>query len=230
MATVTGLTAARMIAIEAASIVDGEVVGDNLILTKFDGTDIDAGSVRGATGPMGTGPGLIPGEVRMWPCPALPAEDPYGLWVWANGGVYVIDDHPIAADHLGTTWNLFAGASSPGAGNFRVPDLRGLTPAGMDQMPAGTAANRVVRAEADDLAGITGEETHQLTIPELAAHDHAFSYQNLTLDVGATEFIFFPRDSPGTRDDLIENTGDDEPHENMQPTVFIPFIVFLDVV
>ena len=33
MATVTGLTADRMLAIEAASVVDGDVVGDNLILT-----------------------------------------------------------------------------------------------------------------------------------------------------------------------------------------------------
>jgi hypothetical protein len=49
MATVTGLTAARMLAIEAASIVAGEV--DNgtghLVLTTQGGTDIDAGYVMG---------------------------------------------------------------------------------------------------------------------------------------------------------------------------------------
>lgn len=49
MATVTGLTADRMLAIEAASIVDGEVDSSgNLILTKHDGTEIDAGHVKGA--------------------------------------------------------------------------------------------------------------------------------------------------------------------------------------
>lgn len=48
MATITGLTAARMLAIEAASVVDGEVVGDNLILTKHDASTIDAGNVRGS--------------------------------------------------------------------------------------------------------------------------------------------------------------------------------------
>ena len=53
MATVTGLTAARMLAIEAASVIDGDVVGDNLILTKHDGSTINAGSVRGATGAAG---------------------------------------------------------------------------------------------------------------------------------------------------------------------------------
>ena len=53
MTTVTSLTADRMLAIEAASVVDGDVVGDNLILTKHDGSQINAGSVRGPTGSPG---------------------------------------------------------------------------------------------------------------------------------------------------------------------------------
>ena len=47
MATVTGLTAARMLEIEAASIIDGEVVDGHLILAKHDGNPIDAGPVTG---------------------------------------------------------------------------------------------------------------------------------------------------------------------------------------
>ena len=47
MATITGLTAERMEEIEAASIVDGSIVGDNLILEKHDGSTINAGNVRG---------------------------------------------------------------------------------------------------------------------------------------------------------------------------------------
>lgn len=53
MSTVTGLTAARMLAIEAASVIDGDIVGDNLILTKHDGSQINAGDVRGPEGPTG---------------------------------------------------------------------------------------------------------------------------------------------------------------------------------
>jgi hypothetical protein len=54
MATVTGLTAERMLEIEAASVVDGDVdVSGNLILTKHDGSLINAGSVIGPTGPTG---------------------------------------------------------------------------------------------------------------------------------------------------------------------------------
>lgn len=51
MATVTGLTKEAMEAIRDGVIVDAEVVGNNLILTKFDATTIDAGNVRGPVGP-----------------------------------------------------------------------------------------------------------------------------------------------------------------------------------
>lgn len=54
MATVNGLTKERMLAIEAASVVDGDVVGDNLVLTRHDGSTIVAGSVRGPQGNPGT--------------------------------------------------------------------------------------------------------------------------------------------------------------------------------
>lgn len=53
MATVTSFTAERMLQIENTTVVDGEVVGDNLHLLQRDGTPIDAGNVRGATGAPG---------------------------------------------------------------------------------------------------------------------------------------------------------------------------------
>jgi hypothetical protein len=53
MAEITGLTAARMLAMEAAVVVDGDVVGGSLILTRHDGTTINAGSVTGPSGPTG---------------------------------------------------------------------------------------------------------------------------------------------------------------------------------
>lgn len=53
MGTVQVFTADRMLAIENSSVVDGSVVGDNLILTQNDGTPIDAGNVRGPQGTQG---------------------------------------------------------------------------------------------------------------------------------------------------------------------------------
>lgn len=54
MATVTGLTAARMLEIENASVVNGTVDGaHNLILTTKGGTPINAGYVKGTPGAPG---------------------------------------------------------------------------------------------------------------------------------------------------------------------------------
>jgi hypothetical protein len=61
MTTVTGLTADRMLAIEAASVVDGDVDGSgNLILTKHDGSQINAGKVTGPPGPQGPIGSMLP--------------------------------------------------------------------------------------------------------------------------------------------------------------------------
>ena len=57
MGTVTGLTAARMIAIENASVISGLInASGKLILTKKDGTTIDAGTAKGAAGTNGLTP------------------------------------------------------------------------------------------------------------------------------------------------------------------------------
>jgi len=60
MATITGLTKARMLEIEAASVVNGFVnVDGDLILEKHDGSTVAAGSVIGPPGPPGTIDGTL---------------------------------------------------------------------------------------------------------------------------------------------------------------------------
>lgn len=50
MATITGLTAAAMIAIRNQTIVEAEITGGHLILTRYDESTIDAGSIASAVG------------------------------------------------------------------------------------------------------------------------------------------------------------------------------------
>ncbi len=62
MATVTGYTAARMKAIEDNAIINGAVVGDNLMLTRYNTVQINAGNVRGPQGiqgPIGGAGGIL---------------------------------------------------------------------------------------------------------------------------------------------------------------------------
>lgn len=235
MATVTGLTAERMLEIEGATVVSGQIVGGHLILTKFDGTTIDAGALPpGPTGPMGpSGIASIPGEIKAWPSATLPVQATYGKWVWADGAIYSAATYPIASGHIHANWRTAHGQSDPGAGNFRVPDLRGLTLAGLDQMPGGARANRMTRAVAITIAAKTGEETHVITVPELPAHTHTITlsgahihtYEVLGAGVG-TGTSGSP--TPSSLGATAANTGGGAGHENVQPTVFVPYIVRLD--
>ncbi len=284
MATVTGLTAEKMLEIEAGSIIDGRVENGELILIQHDGTEINAGPVSGPEGPQGpvgpTGLSAIPGEVKLWSGDVLPAPGTYGLWVWADGAVYQVADHPLAAAHIAAKWRTFAGASDPGVSNFRVPDLRGLVAAGMDAMPGGSRANRMTRAAAIVLAEKTGKETHVLSVGELARHGHG----SVTITVPVSGNISGWTDSQGNHQHLhranhitqgradggsnmltglaapgggsqsvltdlggahthnvggtfsgsgsgsggVPIEGSDNAHENVQPTVFVPYIVCLD--
>lgn len=54
MATVTVFTAERMQEIEDGTVVSGAIVGDDLILTKHDGSTVNAGVVVGPEGPPGS--------------------------------------------------------------------------------------------------------------------------------------------------------------------------------
>lgn len=227
MATVTGYTAERMAEIEGASIIDGQVVGNNLILTTHNGTQINAGPVVGPQGPQGeTGPpgfSFIPGQLLMWPNTVLPNEATYGKWVWADGAVYLVATYPIAAGHIHFAWKTFAGAADPGAGYFRVPDFRGLVPAGLDQMPGGVRANRMTRAVAISIAAKTGEETHVITINEMPSHRH-----DGVLQIDSSNLKGGSGSGNVGQAGSTQYTGGGAAHENVQPTVFIPYIVKLD--
>lgn len=69
--TVTGFTAARTLEIEETAIVEGKIVGDNLVLTNRRGEDQVAGNVRGNKGDKGDAGGVwdatdaLTGGVRL---------------------------------------------------------------------------------------------------------------------------------------------------------------------
>lgn len=142
MATITGLTADRMLEIEAASVVDGDIVDGELVLTKHDGSTIDAGSVIGPPGPAGPiGSDLsvlvqraildigMPGQIRAGRQLALADFSniglgvPVALWNFSNnltdlsGGGHTLADRGTVTftrgiEGLDTTCAQFNGANA----------------------------------------------------------------------------------------------------------------------
>lgn len=148
MATVTGLTSARMLAIEAASVVSGVVTAGHLILTKHDASTIDAGSVIGPTGAPGIAAADFVGIIAEF----INTTPPTG-WLALTGQTIVGGQttYPLL-------WAVLPASMKSGA-NIVFPDTRGNVSVGYKSGDA----------DFGTIGGTGGSKTHTLTQAELPA-------------------------------------------------------------
>tara|TARA_R100001143_G_scaffold61749_1_gene63335 strand:- start:53 stop:1150 length:1098 start_codon:yes stop_codon:yes gene_type:complete len=122
---------------------------------------------------------------------------------------------------IGTTYGTGDGSST-----FNLPDLRGRTVAGQDDM-GGSSADRLTGqtggVNGDTLGGTGGAETHTLSAAELAAHSHEYS-RGL---VSGTNIAAGPNfnANAGTSVSTAENTPSGGAHNNVQPTLILNYII-----
>ncbi len=144
---------------------------------------------------------------------ALPSAE----WYWCDGA----EHDRIVSARLFAVIGIFFGAGN-GSTTFNVPDLRGRAPIGAGQ---GTGlTNRV-------LGSIGGEETHLLTIPELAVHTHIQNPHAHGGGFGAGASLYGSGPSPagnvttGNATAVNQTSGGDTRHNNMQPFLAGNFII-----
>jgi microcystin-dependent protein len=111
---------------------------------------------------------------------------------------------------------------------FRNIDMRGRMPLGKDNM-GGTSAGRVTNAEADKIAGSSGEETHTLTVNEMPSHSH-----DLYMDANVGGNYTYPvanntNSLRGTSTVSMSSVGGDGAHNNMPPFLTLNFIIYSGV-
>jgi len=104
----------------------------------------------------------------------------------------------------------FGAASS---GNFKLPDLRGRAAIG-----TGQGAGLTLRA----LGDMGGEETHQLTVAEMPAHEHSVHTHGVPLVTGVE---VLPVSTPNALPGNTGSEGGDGAHENMPP--FLTFYAWI---
>lgn len=197
MATVTGLTAERMAAIEAASVVDGEVVGDNLILTRFDDSTIDAGNVRGPTGSPGITGGELADEIEaafLLHAPicsiieTLETVAPNELWLTMVGQT-VVDGETLYPGF----WSKIPAAMKSGS-NIIMPNTKGKVSIGLD--PGDADFNTIGETGGSKLSQLVSHfhsspvhthgqpaHTHDLSNHQHTAPSHGHSFSGNTGNV-----------------------------------------------
>lgn len=166
MATVRSFTSERMLEIENTTVVDGDVVGDNLILKTREGTEIDAGNVRG---PVGS-PGITVGEMNI--------AFPPGM---------IVDYVNVAAP---TGWLPMIGQVVAN-GQTLYPALWAVLPASMKAAPPainfpdtrGRVSIALHGGEPEyALPGqLGGSRTHTLVTAELPIHSHTIADHDHTV-------------------------------------------------
>ena len=111
-----------------------------------------------------------------------------------------------------------------GSTTFNVPDLRGRTVAGKDNM-GGTSADRLTDQsgglDGDVLGDTGGTETHTLTTAEMPAHTHSVP------SGGNTSSNYALGGPAGSQSgaQTTGSTGGGDAHNNIQPTIILNYII-----
>lgn len=126
--------------------------------------------------------------------------------------------------------DLFAvvGYTYGGSGsNFNLPDMRGRTVAGQDDM-GGSSANRLTGqsggVNGDTLGGTGGAETHTLTEAQMPAHNHAV-YPHAGFVGGGTPGAGGPDTTTTVHSSVTSTTGSSAAHNNVQPTLILNYMI-----
>lgn len=141
------------------------------------------------------------------------------LWEVGNAdGTLVINDSGGSP----TTYGASAAADFAANKAIELPDFRGRTAAGIDDM-GGSAAGIATNAEADKAGGVQGAETHTLVIGEMPAHSHNLTRPEVDSPTGSGRKAMEAASGTGTATD---SKGGGGAHNNMQPTLFLNKIIW----
>jgi microcystin-dependent protein len=211
MTTITGFTSERMLGIENNTVVSGVISGDDLILTKHDGTTVIAGEVRGPVGPQGP-----EGEVTTENLNS--AIDGVNTAVSANTSAIAQNTLDIAnvediayevADRLPagvvsmtimqsipTGWLELNGLTIPDA-NAEYPELYAAAPSAWKtggslnlpdmrgRMPVGQHASNALFNQLEEKGGVTSVTLQKANVPkhahEMPTHNHTMPSHSHTL-------------------------------------------------
>jgi microcystin-dependent protein len=157
-------------------------------------------------------------EIRIFPFNFAPKG-----WAWCDGQLLPLSQNTALFSLLGTTYG------GNGKSNFALPDLQGRAPMHPGQGPG---------LSLHDLGETGGSETVTLLESEIPMHSHGV---RAAVDPGTTSspqnavWAMPPRETPyrNTNPDAVMSnaslapTGNDVPHNNMQPYLTFYFCIAL---
>jgi microcystin-dependent protein len=194
-----------------SDLIANDIIVDQIVEVVYDGTYFQMVSPPGSVFAA-----VPPGFVNMYAGPSAPLG-----WLFCNGSSLLQATYPALFAAIGTTFGSADGS------HFNVPDLRGRVPIGVGTGTGGGASGTGLPTggsalTARALAAWLGEETHQLTTGELAAHTHNL----LGGGNSGAGYISQGVTTAGTNVNLVTaSAGSNTAHNTMQPTMTLNFII-----
>ena len=225
-----------------SDVIDGDRVSVDYVPTNYtrNAAASGAGDVTDLTAHLSGIDLFLPAGMLM---PYAGSTEPTG-WVFCYGQTVNSVSNTAYARLWTAIGTTYGGAS---ASSFILPDLRGRSLAGKDDM-GGTAASRITSG-GSGIVGTTlgaagGTQTHVLTEAQLASHTHTpqFTAYDLTIGGGgyyssAGQAILAARQGWGTVPPTYTNnvslfqananTGSGTAHNNTQPTIITNYLIKL---
>ena len=215
--------------VKTAGITSTELATDSVTTAK-----IKDGAVTSAKLASAAISSIMPSGVVM---PYAGSEAPNGF-LFCAGQSLVKADYESLWDAIGYTYG--------GTGdNFTLPDLRGRVVAGKDNMITPSQqrlTNLSGGVDGDTLGATGGDEKHELLASEIPAHDHLNDtpvggrtadelkvWHDTQSGYNGTRVKHFGSGDAyagvSTMGSLINSFGGDQPHNNVQPTIILNYII-----
>lgn len=164
------------------------------------------------------------GSILTWSGTTAPTG-----WLLCDGGTYLKSAYPSLFAVVGASY----GTPTDPATQFKVPDMRGRVPMGLDDMATSTGvAGRVVTASGSILGGSGGIERIPNT-SQLSAHSHPIKTLATMLSTvahgtsGATEVAVSTGDV--NTNNIVQSTGGPNTGNNLSPFLSVNFIIYAGI-
>ncbi len=183
------------------------------------------------SGTLSWGTGMPSGVVMPFAGTSAPSG-----YLFCYGQTVAAATYPDLFTAIGTT---YGGDST----NFTLPDMRGRTVAGQDDM-GGSSANRLTSPiNGDTLGAAGGSETHSLSEAQMPAHTHFVVkggiYNGGSWGTNTSQAIRegVPNDNPDNHQYVLKSSngtaneaptsskGSGSAHPNVQPTIILNYII-----
>lgn len=138
-------------------------------------------------------------------------------WLLCDGREINREEYQELFSFIGTHYG-----EGDGKTTFHLPDLRGRTIVGLDNM-GGVQANVIKEFWAKEMGGVYGSEKHLLTMNEMPRHKHDTPLNISFGDTGQPAMEsgrrYHAENYPSTY------AGGDQPHNNIQPSMALNWII-----